>query len=77
MTFSWATTIRFTLHEERNVILEILDLNGRKVIILLDEVRSRGDHYVYWNARDLPSGVYLCRLRAGNRVAAKKMILVK
>ena len=48
----------------------------------MDGVREAGSHSVLWEGRDdsgrpLPSGVYLYRLRAGEFVQARKMLLLR
>jgi hypothetical protein len=52
-------------------------MNGRKVATLVDESKTAGYHSVNWNASHYSSGIYFCRLQAGNFVDTKKMILMK
>jgi len=80
--FNASTTIRFELPSSRMVALEIYGLLGQKLRILVNEKRSAGQHQVLWDGRDdagnsLPSGVYLCRLSAGEFVATKRMVLLR
>jgi len=49
---------------------------------LVEGVREAGSHSVLWDGRDesgepLSSGVYLYRLRAGELVQARKMLLIR
>ena len=49
---------------------------------MVEGVREAGSHSVLWDGRDesgepLPSGVYLYRLRAGEVVQARKIILLR
>jgi hypothetical protein len=58
------------------VTIEIFDVMGRKVATLLKGVRTPGVYTVSWNATGLPSGVYFCRMQAGQFSAVKKAILL-
>ena len=75
--FRGQTTILFTLDAPGAVRLEILDVTGRRVALLVDETRPAGQHAAVFDARGLASGVYLCRLRAGATVAARPLLLVR
>ena len=48
-----------------------------KVMILVDTNQSAGVYYKDVNAIDLPSGIYMYRLKAGDEVFVKKMTLLK
>ena len=59
------------------VKLELFNILGERIEILVDEQRTKGKHYVRVNGAGLSSGVYIYRIRAGNNTAVKKMVLVK
>jgi len=71
------TTIRYQVAQTGPVRLDVVDLLGRTVAVLVDDVRSVGTHTVTLDARDLPGGLYLYRLQAGATVLVRKMILAK
>jgi len=80
--FNPQTTLRYALAEPGRVELAIWDLAGRRVRTLVAGDRPAGEHAVVWNGRDdagqaLPSGVYLCQLRAGSTVEARRLTLVR
>jgi subtilisin family serine protease/subtilisin-like proprotein convertase family protein len=80
--FNPMTDIRFDLARNSRVSLEIFDLRGRLVARLVDESLSAGSHAVTWDGRDakgnaVSSGTYLYRLRAGDLVQDRKMLLVR
>ena len=75
--FNPSTTIGYNLPHAGLVHLEIFDILGRRVAILVDEFQSAGPHDVVWSARDEASGVYLYRLTAPGYTAIKRMILVR
>jgi photosystem II stability/assembly factor-like uncharacterized protein len=60
-----------------SVKLAIYDVLGREVAVLVNEKQAAGSHEARFNARNLPSGVYLYRLSAGGVVQTRKMLLVK
>jgi len=75
--FNPGTTIRYDLPATSFTSLKIYTLLGQEVALLVDELKNAGTHSVRWNASDLPSGVYLCRLQAGDRSATRKLLLLK
>jgi len=65
--FNPATTITFELPAEVGVRLSIHALDGREVVVLVEERLTAGLHRFSWQGRDWrgrmqPAGVYLCRL---------------
>jgi glucuronoarabinoxylan endo-1,4-beta-xylanase len=60
-----------------DVKLVVYDLLGREVAVLVNERKDAGVHEVKFDASNLPSGVYIYRLQAGDLVQTRKMIFVK
>ena len=75
--FNTATTIKFSLSEPQKVKLIVYSLLGEEVKVLTDEYKSTGTHSIVFNANDLPCGVYIYTIVAGNRTSSKKLILLK
>ncbi len=75
--FNPSTAISFQLTALSVVTLRVYDVFGREVASLLDGTMSAGVHSATWNAADIPSGVYFCRLIVGNSSVTKKMTLVR
>ena len=76
------TTIRFTLPNLQRVSLEVLDITGRHVRTLVNNRLLSGVEQVRWNGRDdsnrhVASGIYLCRLTAGDQVMTHRMTLLR
>jgi len=61
--FFTVTTIFFTLSAPEIIRLSILNLEGKELATLVDGVQDAGNHLVRFDARDLPSGGYICQLR--------------
>ncbi len=75
--FNPATTIVYELIEPVSVTLTIYNMLGEEVARLDQGAKSPGRYRVTWNADNVASGMYLCRLQAGPRVSVKKMLLMK
>lgn len=80
--FNPTTTIRFTLEKAMNVTLSIFDAKGRRVVTLIEDVRSAGPHDIRWDGTDaagssVSSGVYFYRMIAGKTVQSRRMVLLK
>jgi formylglycine-generating enzyme required for sulfatase activity len=79
--FNPSTIIPFTLQSAGRVNLTIYSVLGQKVITLIDGYSPAGRHSIPWNGMDnrggsAGSGVYFCRLVAGNRTETIKMLLL-
>jgi hypothetical protein len=74
--FNPSTTISYSLPKAALVSLRIFNTLGEEVAVLVDERKEAGYHEVTWNA-NVPSGIYFYRLRAGEYVETKKMVLLK
>ncbi len=80
--FNPETTIEYDLPRAEQVSLEIYDLLGKSIAVLVQKKQAAGRHRVLWKGRltsglAAPSGIYVCKLRAGDFVAVKKMLLLR
>ncbi|MCU0364157.1 MAG: choice-of-anchor B family protein [Ignavibacteriaceae bacterium] len=75
--FNPATTIRFSLPANGFVNLSIYNLVGEKVSELVNGELQQGEHNLTFNASELPSGLYIAKLSAGNFNQSIKMTLLK
>ncbi|MFV1885356.1 MAG: CotH kinase family protein [Balneola sp.] len=75
--FNPTTNITFQIPEQSRVNVTVFDMLGREVSVLIDESRSVGTHVVSWNASQFSSGVYFYRLKVGDQVQTRKMLLIK
>jgi hypothetical protein len=66
---------QLSVFEIQRVTLRIYDLFGREVRTLIDEKKSPGEYTVRMDVADLPSGVYLVRLQAGELSVVRKLIV--
>lgn len=75
--FTSVTTLTYALPEAATVRLEVFDVLGRRVRVLVDETLPAGEHRVALSAAGLPSGTYLVRLAAGDRAATSRVTLIR
>jgi len=75
--FNPSTTISFSIPSSVFTSLKVYDILGNEIATLINEEKPAGDYQIIWNAENVPSGVYLFRLNAGNFSEMKKMILMK
>jgi hypothetical protein len=81
--FNPSTKIKFDILANSGLMnqtptrLEIYDVLGKEVAILVNEKLHVGSYEVEWNAAHYPSGVYFYKLVSGNFIQTKKLILIK
>lgn len=75
--FSGNTVIPLTLHKSGWVELSIFDFSGSHVRTVWRGEKPAGTHRFEFEAGDLPSGIYACRLTTGSGVASRLMTLLR
>ncbi|MBP9096037.1 MAG: PQQ-dependent sugar dehydrogenase [Ignavibacteria bacterium] len=80
--FNPVTYIQFNLKEKSEIKLEVFNLEGKRVGIILNENKDAGEYGVRFDAVNYPSGIYYYKLTAAgasgsNFVSTKKMVLLK
>ncbi len=75
--FNPSTEIKYELSSAGFVTLKIYDILGREAAVLVNSYKNPGEYIEHFNASGLSSGVYICKLQAGNLTACKKMVLIK
>ena len=75
--FNPATNIRFSIPEATHVRLDVYNVLGQRVAILIDSKMEPGYQVVKFDAGNLASGFYIYRFQAGDFISFKKMILLE
>jgi len=80
--FNPTTTFKYGLKEKAKVTIKIYNLLGKEIITLVNKTQPAGYQSVTWNGTDrfgnpVPSGIYICRMIAGNFTKSQKMVLMK
>ncbi len=75
--FNPSTEVRFELQRPGDVRVEVFDLLGRSVEVLVSAAMPAGQHSVTWKGGQFPSGLYLLRCTVGGKATVMKMALAK
>jgi len=80
--FNANTEIRYQIPEDGRVILEIFNVLGQEIRTLVDRDQVADEYSAVWDGRDdmggdVSSGLYFCRLKAGDFHKTIKMVLLK
>jgi hypothetical protein len=80
--FNPTTVIQYALPKTTQVRIEVYNVLGQRVRTLVDETQEPGYKIINWDGKDdagneVSSGVYFCRIQAGDFVKSRKMTLLK
>jgi len=75
--FTTETTVRYRVDEPGNLRIEIMDMSGKVLSILVNEYRETGTYDERWNAGNLPAGTYFARAINGQGQILQVQKLVK
>ncbi|MGE5499773.1 MAG: T9SS type A sorting domain-containing protein, partial [Syntrophothermus sp.] len=75
--FNPSTVINYEVPKASNVTIRVYDMLGKEVSVLVDGYKEEGRYQVQFNAKDLPSGMYIYQIRAGEYTSVRKMMLLK
>ncbi len=76
--FNPATTIKFTVEKTDRATLDVYNIIGQHVARLYDETAEAGVyHTVRFDATNLASGTYICRLQSGGKSQVRKFLLLR
>ena len=75
------TVIQFDLRSRGRAHVQVLNILGQRISVLIDRVLPPGSHRAFWDGTDergraVASSVYFCRLKSGGFVDTEKMILL-
>jgi hypothetical protein len=75
--FNPLTTITYELSTETHIVLKVFDILGREVETMENENKQAGRHTAVFNPKNLPSGIYIYRIQAGNAIRSRNMLYLK
>jgi hypothetical protein len=75
--FNPVTAINYALPKDSHVRLIIYNILGQRVATLVDGKQKAGYKTARWDASEMASGIYFYRLRAGDFVQTRKMVLIR
>jgi photosystem II stability/assembly factor-like uncharacterized protein len=68
-------TISFSLDNESQVVLALLDVDGRMIKEIANAKYEEGIYQFSFNNKDIPSGVYLVQLTTNDELITKKLVI--
>jgi hypothetical protein len=80
--FNPMTEFAFAIPKKSHILLEVFNIIGQRVATVINKEMAAGQYTICWDGRgdggeNLASGIYLYRIKAGEFIATKKMIILK
>lgn len=75
--FNPTTIIEYDINSISDVRLEVFNMLGQSVGVLVNEQKAAGSHTVSFDASGLSSGIYIYRISANNNQVTRRMTLIK
>ena len=80
--FNPITNIRYDVPEISDVNIDIFNIAGKKIKILVSSEHQPGRYKIQWNATNeqgapVATGMYIYKIRANDFVSVKKLLLMK
>ncbi len=80
--FNPTTTIKYSIPGHSHVLIDIYNILGERVKIIVDSIQEAGTHSVNWNgtnefSKQVASGIYLIRMQSGDNIKTRKLVLQK
>jgi hypothetical protein len=75
--FNPRTTIRFDVKAATKVELTIYDILGRRSSVLVDQNYEPGRYETHFDSRSFASGVYFYKIKMGDFIAVRKMVMLR
>jgi hypothetical protein len=80
--FHSGTTVSFSIKQAGHVTVQISDVRGERIKVLVDEVLVPGTYSVWWDRRNqsgqpVASGFYFCRMKTEGYTSVKKMTVLQ
>lgn len=75
--FNPSTNIKYEIPQDNFVSIKIYNLLGKEVMNLINDFKKAGRYDISFNGSNLASGVYYYKIKAGEFVQIRKMVLIK
>jgi hypothetical protein len=75
--FTDKTFIEFDLPKSAKVTIDVLNILGQSVDTVVETRFQGGRHTVEWTPKDIPSGIYFCRMQAASYIGTKKLLIIR
>ena len=75
--FNPTTKISYSIPSQGMVSLIVYDILGNEIAVIVKGIKPAGSYEVEFNGGNLSSGIYFCRMQAGDFVSTRKLVLMK
>jgi hypothetical protein len=75
--FNPVTKIDYSIAQRGVVKIQVYDILGRNVAVLVNSELNPGSYSVNFDATGLSSGIYFYRMTSGDFISTKKMVILK
>lgn len=75
--FNSEVIFSYRLFSPSRVTVRISNILGKEILLLEDGFKGMGDHYISWNAENIPDGIYVFRFEVDQRFETGKIFLQK
>jgi hypothetical protein len=75
--FNPTTTIRYQLQKASPVQIQVYDVTGKEIALLVQQTQAAGSYSLPFDARSLSSGMYFVRLVVADQQFVRKIMLIK
>ena len=66
--------INLNFTKNRTIRLDLVNMQGKVIKLLTEQTFVRGEHSLHYNLADLPTGVYMLRIKSGMRSNTLKFV---
>jgi GH18 family chitinase len=75
--FSDKVNIEFVLPSPDHVLVDVYDITGQRLSVLVNKVLPAGKHLVIWNSESFGAGMFFYRIKSGNHVLTERIVKQK
>ena len=75
--FNHHVSIKFKNQAEGNLMIEVIDISGRNICTLMDNIVGAGEHEIIWDAGAQSSGIYFFKIKSTDDFAIRKALFIK
>ena len=75
--FNTEAIIKYNLQKQGTVQVKIVNISGQEIETLVNGLQASGEHQIIWQPKNLPNGIYFCRIQSPDFAETKKVIFQK